>query len=275
MTVAVNAVSREKLRRLSALLRDLDSVVVAYSGGVDSGLLLRLCRDVLGDRVLAVTAHSPTYPADELAPAVQVAKSLSARHRVIETAELDDPRFVANPPDRCYYCKLELFGRLRDIAEAEGLANVVDGSNYDDLNDCRPGSRAAAELGVRQPLQEAGLTKEEIRALSRELGLGNWSKPSLACLASRVPYDTRITGEALVAIDGAESHLRGLVIGQVRVRHHGDTARIEVEPSQIAVLLNESNRRSILSRFRELGYLRVTVDLAGYRCGSINEGLTK
>lgn len=275
MSVAVTAVCQEKLRYVNRLLVDLESAVVAYSGGVDSTLLLRLCRDALGDGVLAVTAHSPTYPADELAPAVEVAKSLSVRHRVIETAELDDPRFVANPTDRCYHCKLEFFGRLRGIAEAEGLKNVVDGSNCDDLNDRRPGSRAAAELGVRHPLQEAGLTKEEIRALSRELGLGNWSKPSLACLASRVPYDTPITRQTLAAIDGAESYLRSLGVGQVRVRHHGDTARVEVEPGEMAVLLDESKREGILCRFRELGYERVTVDLAGYRCGSMNKGLTQ
>lgn len=275
MSVAVTAVCQEKLRNLNRLLVDLESAVVAYSGGVDSTLILRLCRDALGDRVLAVTAHSPTYPADELAAAIAAAKSFSVRHMVIETAELDNPRFADNPPDRCYHCKLELFGRLADIAEAEGLRNVVDGSNCDDLNDLRPGSRAAAELGVRHPLQEAGLTKQEIRALARELGLGNWSKPSLACLASRVPHGTPITRGTLAAIDGAESYLRGLGIGQVRVRHHGDTARVEVEPGEMAVLLDESNRRGILSRFRELGYLRVTVDLAGYRCGSMNEGLTK
>jgi uncharacterized protein len=275
MSVAVTALCQEKLHRLNRSLVDLESAVVAYSGGVDSTLVLRLCRDALGDRVLAVTAHSPTYPADELAPAIAVAKSLSVRHMVIETAELDNPRFADNPPDRCYHCKLELFGRLADIAEAQGLRNVVDGSNCDDLNDLRPGSRAAAELGVHHPLQEAGLTKQEIRALSRELGLGNWSKPSLACLASRVPYGTPITRGTLAAIDGAESYLRGLGIGQVRVRHHGDTARIEVESDDMAVLLDESNRGGILSRFKELGYLRVTLDLAGYRCGGMNEGLMK
>jgi uncharacterized protein len=275
MSVAVTALCQEKLHRLNRSLVDLESAVVAYSGGVDSTLVLRLCRDALGDRVLAVTAHSPTYPADELAPAIAVAKSLSVRHMVIETAELDNPRFADNPPDRCYHCKLELFGRLADIAEAQGLRNVVDGSNCDDLNDLRPGSRAAGELGVHHPLQEAGLTKQEIRALSRELGLGNWSKPSLACLASRVPYGTPITRGTLAAIDMAESYLRGLGIGQVRVRHQGDTARIEVESDDMAVLLDESNRRGILSRFRELGYLQVTLDLAGYRCGGMNEGLMK
>lgn len=275
MSVAVTALCQEKLHRLNRSLVDLESAVVAYSGGVDSTLVLRLCRDALGDRVLAVTAHSPTYPADELAPAIAVAKSLSVRHMVIETAELDNPRFADNPPDRCYHCKLELFGRLADIAEAQGLRNVVDGSNCDDLNDLRPGSRAAAELGVHHPLQEAGLTKQEIRALSRELGLGNWSKPSLACLASRVPYGTPITRGTLAAIDMAESYLRGLGIGQVRVRHQGDTARIEVESDDMAVLLDESNRGGILSRFKELGYLRVTLDLAGYRCGGMNEGLMK
>jgi uncharacterized protein len=273
MSVAVTALCQEKLQRLNRALVDLESAVVAYSGGVDSTLVLRLCRDALGDRLLAVTAHSPTYPADELAPAVEVAKSLSVRHLVIETAELDNPRFVANPPDRCYHCKLEIFGRLRDIAKAEGLKNVVDGSNGDDLNDRRPGSRAGDELGVRRPLQEARLTKQEIRALSRELGLGNWSKPSLACLASRVPYDTPITSQTLAAIDRAESYLRSLGVGQVRVRHYGDTARIEVDSGDMAVLLDESNRRGILSRFRGLGYPGVTVDLAGYRCGSMNEGL--
>jgi len=275
MSVPVTALRQEKLQRLNRSLVDLESVVVAYSGGVDSTLILRLCRDALGDRVLAVTAHSPTYPADELAPAMAAAKSLSVRHMVIETAELDNPRFAENPPDRCYHCKLEMFGRLRDIAGAQGLRNVVDGSNCDDLNDLRPGSRAAGELGVRHPLREAGVTKQEIRVLSRELGLGNWSKPSLACLASRVPYGTPITRRTLAAIDGAESYLRALGIGQVRVRHHCDTARIEVEPGDMAALLDESNRRGILSRFRELGYLRVTLDLAGYRSGGMNEGLMK
>lgn len=265
----------DKLHHLNKLLRDLDSAVVAYSGGVDSTLLVKLCHDVLGDRVLAVTARSPTYSSDELAQAVEVARSLGVRHAVVETAELENPRFAANNPDRCYHCKLELFGRLWGIAKAEGLSHVVDGSNYDDLNDRRPGSRAAAEMGVRHPLQEAQLTKKEIRALSRGLGLRNWSKSSLACLASRLPYGTPITLSALATVEAAEDFLHGLGIGQLRVRHHGDTARIEAEPSEMAILLDETNRERIVSRFRALGFLRVTLDLAGYRCGSMNEGLTK
>ena len=263
----------EKLCRLRGLLLGLDSVVVAYSGGVDSTLLLRLCRDVLGERVLAVTADSPTRPSRELAEATEVAKSLSVRHRIIETVELDTPGFVANPPERCYHCKLELFGRLTNIARDEGFRNVVDGSNYDDLRDYRPGSRAAAELGVRHPFQEVELTKEEIRGLSKQMGLENCSKPSQACLATRFPYGTPINREALLVVDAAESFLYTLGIGQLRVRHCGETARIEVEPREMALLLDESNRGRILARFRELGYLRVTLDLAGYRSGSMNEGL--
>jgi uncharacterized protein len=263
----------KKLSRLRELLCHLDSVVVAYSGGVDSTLLLRVCKDVLGERVLAATADSPMYPARELAEAAEVAESLAVRHRIVETRELENARFALNPRDRCYHCKLELFGRLKKIAEDEGFKHVVDGSNHDDQGDYRPGSVAAAELGVRHPLQEVQLTKAEIRLLARQMGLSNWSKPSLACLATRFPYGVAITRQALAMTEAAESFLHDLGIRQVRVRYGGETARIEVEPEEMAELLRESHRGPILTRFRELGYVHVDLDLAGYRSGSMNEGL--
>jgi uncharacterized protein len=264
----------EKLRRLKEGLLHLESVLVAYSGGVDSTFLLRLCRDVLQEKVLAVTASSSIYPSQELVKATEIARSLSVKHRVIEIKELENPIFAANPPNRCYYCKLELFGDLKKLAIEKGMRNVVDGSNYDDLNDYRPGAKAAAELGIRHPLQEAQLTKEEIRALSRTMGLPTWNKPSLACLASRFPYGTPITAQDIAVVDEAETFLRGLGIEQVRVRHYGTTARIEVMSHDMGILFNDLNRQGILSRFRELGYVYITVDLAGYRSGSMNADLS-
>jgi uncharacterized protein len=263
----------EKLHILQGILQQLDGVVVAYSGGVDSTFLLKVCLDVLKGNVLAVTASSTTYPSRERSDAIEIAASLSVRHRIIETQELENPQFAANPPDRCYHCKIELFGRLRQIAEEEGLRNVADGSNYDDLSDHRPGMRAAAEFGIRHPLQEAGLTKEEIRILSKEMGLPTWDKPSFACLASRFPYGTLVTKDALIIVEEAENFLRRLGIGQVRVRHYDTTARIEVEPQDMHILLGEQNRRRIVARFEELGYTYVTLDLTGYRTGSMNKGL--
>ncbi|HJX70208.1 MAG TPA: ATP-dependent sacrificial sulfur transferase LarE, partial [Dehalococcoidia bacterium] len=189
--------------------------------------------------------------------------------------ELENPNFVANPPDRCYHCKLELFHKLKGIAEEEGLRNIVDGSNCEDSSDYRPGRRAAIELGVRHPLQEAKLTKDEIRLLSKEMGLPTWNKPSLACLASRFPYGTPITKESLVVVDEAENFLHSLGIGQLRVRHYNKTARIEVEPQDMDLLLEGKSRYRILVRFKELGYLYVTLDLVGYRTGSLNEGLVR
>ena len=224
--------------------------------------------------MLAVTANSPTYPSQELAKAIEVAKSFSVRHRIIETKELENPDFIANSPARCYHCKLELFHGLKQIAEEEGIRNVVDGSNYDDLKDYRPGVRAAAELGVRHPLQEAQLTKDEIRVLSKEMGLPTWDKPSLACLASRFPYGTPITKQSLLVVEEAEAFLHSLGIGQLRLRHYDKTARIEVEPREMHLLLDEPNRQRIVARLKELGYLYITLDLAGYRSGSMNEGLS-
>lgn len=263
----------DKLLRLKEMLSGMESVVVAFSGGADSALLLKLSRDVLGDRVLAVTADSPIHPAHELEAAVSLAESLKAKHLIVRTAELKNPRFAANSPDRCYHCKKALFQLLKETAAANGILNVVEGSNADDLEDYRPGARAADEMGVRRPLQEAGVTKAEIRSVSKELGLPTWNKASLACLASRIPYGVRITPEALASVDAAEAFIRSLGVEQVRVRHHGRLARIEVGPSDIETLAREGNRKRISDHLRGLGYLHTTLDLAGYRTGSLNEGM--
>ncbi len=262
-----------KLHRLQAVLRDLGSVVLGYSGGLDSSFLLKVCKDTLHDRVLAVTAISETYPPREGAQARVLAQSMTADHREIRTSEMQDVRFTLNTPQRCYFCKQALFRRLKDIAEEEGYAHVIDGSNCDDLQDFRPGMQAAAEAGVRHPMLEAGLNRAEIIALSREMGLPTWNSPAQACLASRIPYGNPITAEALAAVNEAESLLRTMLSGQLRVRHHGDTARIEVEPGEMIHLLQEPNRSNVVRRLRELGYIYVTLDLAGYRTGSLNETL--
>jgi uncharacterized protein len=231
--------------------------------------------EVLGDRAVCVLASSETYPRSEVEEALETADRLGIPVTRIDTDELRDEAFAANTPDRCYFCKRELFGKLAAIGKGEGIDWVADGSNVDDLDDYRPGGRAAAELGIRSPLREAGLTKEEIRELSHRLGLPTWDKPAFACLSSRIPYGTRIEPAVLARLEEAERFLKELGFRQVRVRHHGDIARIEVEPEQIHRLALPEIRREVAQKFKELRYLYTTLDLDGYRTGSMNAVLDR
>lgn len=254
-----------KLAQLKSLLRELGSVLVAYSGGVDSTFVASLSYEILGERSLAVTANSPIFSPQEIVQARSLAQHLGLRHVLIETNQLDDPSFVANDPQRCYHCKRELCQQLNSIANEEGLAFMVDGTNHDDQGDFRPGSKATAEFGVRSPLLEVGLTKEEIRILSRSLGLPNWDKPPLPCLATRLPHGTPITSDLLALIDRAEQSLATLGLSHFRVRHHGPIARIEASPEDMALLADNKTRLRAVAELHDLGYIYVTLDLAGYR----------
>jgi len=274
--LVIPAKTKAKYEKLKQLLAAMPGAIVAYSGGVDSTFLLQVARDVLKDKVLAVVASSETYPESEVRQAMRLAKKLKVKVRRIETKEIENANFQANPPDRCYYCKQELFSSLKKIAEAEKIPFILDGSNWDDRRDFRPGAKAAREWGVRSPLQEAKLKKEEVRLLSRWLGLPTWDKPSLACLASRFPYFTAIEPEKLDRVARAEAILHRAGFSQVRVRHHSDTiARVELMPEEFPLLLDQAKRKRLVRQLKSLGYTYITLDLEGYRSGSLNEMLKR
>jgi uncharacterized protein len=261
-----------KFLQLKNILQEMGSVLIAFSGGVDSTFLLRVARDVLGaDKVLALTAVSPTYPPSEFQESQTLAVSLGVRQVVVESNELEIPGFARNDRRRCYHCKKELFSLCLQKAAEMGFQAVLDGSNQDDLGDFRPGREAAGELAVRSPLLEAGLTKEDIRLLSREMGLPTWDKQPFACLSSRFPYGTDITPERLVQVGACESFLRRSGFRNYRVRYHGETARIEVAPEEIERFLDEGLRLKVVEEFKAAGFTYVALDLEGYRTGSMNE----
>jgi pyridinium-3,5-biscarboxylic acid mononucleotide sulfurtransferase len=261
----------DKRDGLRHLIRQIQSAVVAYSGGVDSTLLLKIARDELGDAAIAVTADSPSLPRHELREVQAIAASIGARHVCLKTDELSDADYVANSPERCYFCKSHVGDALIAYARANGYRFVIDGNNADDAGDHRPGRRAAQERGIRSPLQESGLTKAEIRAWARELGLPNWDKPAAACLSSRIPYGTPVSTEALAQIERAESFLREQGFRQLRVRRHGPIARLELEVADWMRALEM--REAIVAALREIGFAYITLDLNGFRSGSMNEVL--
>lgn len=264
-----------KKEKLYSYLKSLGSLAVAFSGGVDSSFLLKCAHEVLSDKALAVTARSSTFPERELKESIEFARAYGIRQILIDSEELDIKGYSQNPVDRCYYCKTELFTKIRKAADANNIKFIAEGSNMDDLGDYRPGLRAASECGTVSPLRYAELTKDDIRELSKEMGLKTWNKPSFACLASRVPYGQEITKQKLTLIDKAEQFLIDLGFSQVRVRHHGDIARIELLPEEMRKVFENGLHQKIYETLKTLGFTYVSLDLKGYSTGSLNSTLDK
>lgn len=262
-----------KLNRLRSLFAEMNSVVIGFSGGVDSTVVAAVAHEVVGHRALAIIARSESYPADELALATELARERGWNFRIIETHEMDNPDYRRNTGDRCYFCKKELFTRLTEIAQSEGFTHLAYGANFDDKSDHRPGARAAVELSIRSPLHEAGLTKADVRAVAQKLGLPNWNKPAMACLSSRIPYGTAVTPEVLSRIERAEQNLRRLGFSQLRVRDHAQVARLELPEEDWHKLLDPLLLRQAVKAIKGVGYLYVSLDLQGFRSGSMNDAL--
>ncbi|MBU3188102.1 ATP-dependent sacrificial sulfur transferase LarE [Clostridium bowmanii] len=265
----------QKFQKLKDNLKDLGSVAIAYSGGVDSTFLLKVAADVLGDSVIAITAKSSTYPEREFKEAVKYIEGIGAKHIVIISEELEIEGFAKNPVNRCYYCKKELFSKIRKVADDNNINAVLDGSNADDVSDFRPGMKAARELEVISPLKDAGFTKNDIRVLSKKLGVPTWNKPAFACLSSRFPYGNEITVEKLSMVERAEQFLMDLGFRQIRVRHHEDIARVEVNAEEREKFFNIELMDKVGNELKSIGFKYVTLDLLGYRTGSMNEVLSE